>query len=50
MRKMTSDRLLLASGMNCCRMMKLATITAIREDVVNDVIDGFIAPMGVEEQ
>ena len=26
------------------------TITAIREDVVNDVIDGFIAPMSVEEQ
>ena len=26
------------------------TITAIREDVVNDAIDGFIAPMSVEEQ
>ena len=26
------------------------TITAIREDVVNDSIDGFIAPMSVEEQ
>ena len=26
------------------------TITAIREDVVNDAIDGFIPPMSVEEQ
>ena len=26
------------------------TITAIREDVVNDAIDGFVAPMSVEEQ
>ena len=26
------------------------TITAIREDVVNDAVDGFIAPMSVEEQ
>ena len=26
------------------------TITAIREDVVNDVVDGFIPPMSVEEQ
>ncbi|MCH1610642.1 MAG: preprotein translocase subunit SecA [Luminiphilus sp.] len=26
------------------------TITAIREDVVNDLIDGFIPPMSVEEQ
>jgi len=26
------------------------TITAIRQDVVNDVIDGFIPPMSVEEQ
>jgi len=26
------------------------TITAIRQDVVNDAIDGFIAPMSVEEQ
>ena len=26
------------------------TITAIREDVVNDAIDGFILPMSVEEQ
>ena len=26
------------------------TITAIREDVVNNAIDGFIAPMSVEEQ
>ena len=26
------------------------TITAIREDVVNDLVDGFIPPMSVEEQ
>jgi preprotein translocase subunit SecA len=26
------------------------TITAIREDVVNDAVDGFIPPMSVEEQ
>lgn len=26
------------------------TITAIREDVVNEAIDGFIAPMSIEEQ
>jgi len=37
--------------MNCSPMMSIGeTITAIREDVVNDAIDGFIAPMSVEEQ